>query len=48
MNEFEKAIEYFYRKMENGLIENDEQQEIYELAIYALGEINKLQNGVEK
>ena len=48
MNKFEKAIEYFYRKMENGLIESDEQQEVYELAIYALGEINKLQKGVDK
>ena len=30
------AIEYFYRKMELGLISNDTEQEAYEMAINAL------------
>lgn len=34
--EIEKAIDYFYRQMENGKIESDEQQEIFETAISAL------------
>lgn len=36
MNEIKKAIDYFYKKMENGLIENDEQQISYEVALSAL------------
>lgn len=32
----QKAIEYFYRQMERGLIENDHQQEVFETAISAL------------
>ena len=31
-----QAIEYFYTKMERGLIEDDKQQEIYEISIDAL------------
>lgn len=41
MNEYEKAIEYFFNKMERGLIEDDEQQEVYETAIKVLIEKNK-------
>jgi len=34
--EIKQAIEYFYTKMEKGLIEDDKQQEVYEKAIDAL------------
>lgn len=44
-NKYEKAIDYFFRKMERGLIEDDEQQEVYELAIDALTTVN---NGLKE
>lgn len=42
MNKYENAIEYFYNVMEAGNIKSDRQQEVYELAIDALGYMNKL------
>lgn len=46
-NKYEKAIDYFYRKMERGLIEDDEQQINYELAIDALTIVNDNENKKE-
>lgn len=45
MNKYEKAIEYFFKQMERGLIEDDEQQNMYEVAINALLELNKQEKG---
>lgn len=45
MNKYEKAIEYFFRQMEKGLIENDEQQEIYEIAIESLTKQKDIKEG---
>jgi hypothetical protein len=41
-NKYSKATDYFFRKMERGLIEDDEQQEVYEIAIDALSVMSKL------
>jgi hypothetical protein len=41
-DKYSKATDYFFRKMENGLIEDDEQQEVYETAIGALSTMSKL------
>ncbi len=38
MNDIKSAIDYFYKKMETGNIQSDEQQKHYELAISALEE----------
>ncbi len=38
MNDIKSAIDYFYKKMETGSIQSDEQQKHYELAISALEE----------
>lgn len=35
-SDIDKAIDYFYIKMETGQIEDDTQQEVFELAIEAL------------
>lgn len=39
---YSKATNYFFSKMERGLIEDDEQQEVYETAIDALSTMSKL------
>ncbi|WP_236897045.1 hypothetical protein [Clostridium beijerinckii] len=39
---YSKATDYFFRKMKNGLIEDDKQQEVYETAIGDLSTMNKL------
>lgn len=38
---YQDAIEYFYKMMEDGRIESDKQQEMFELAIEALESKNK-------
>ena len=39
-----EAVEYFYNRMSNGSIKNDYQQEVFEQAITALEENNKLKS----
>ena len=46
MNDIEKAIEYFYKRMEKGLINNDTEQEVYEVAISALEK--QIPKGIQK
>jgi len=41
MSKHKEASEYFYKQMELGLIKNDEQQEVYEMAIEAIEKANK-------
>lgn len=39
MNKYEVAIEYFFSVMERGDIKNDEEQEMFEIAIEALNKV---------
>lgn len=39
MNKYEVAIEYFFSIMERGNIKNDEEQEMFEIAIEALNKV---------
>ena len=37
MDKYQEATDYFYKQMELGKIQNDEQQDMYEIAIDAIG-----------
>jgi hypothetical protein len=47
MSKHKEASEYFYKQMELGLIKNDEQQEVYEMAIEAIEKANKYDNIID-
>jgi hypothetical protein len=44
MNKYEKAMEYLFSAMERGNIKNDEEQEVFEIAIEALTKVKDSTN----